>query len=96
MLSRPLDDLRDMLLTDYAWQTVNFTQLHESHSVDKPYIRKNYKDVLRELFDEGFIRAEIWLFSLSKKYNNDPQYKNKIGYAVMFDGDCFDNENYKN
>jgi three-Cys-motif partner protein len=58
MLSRPLDDLRDMLLIDYAWQTVDFTQLYESHSVDKPYTRKNYKDVLRELFDEGFISAE--------------------------------------
>jgi three-Cys-motif partner protein len=58
MLSRPLDDLRGMLLADYAWQTVDFAQLYESHSVNKPYIKKNYKDVLRELFDEGLITAE--------------------------------------
>ena len=58
MLSRPLDDLRGMLLTDYACKTVDFTQLYESHSVNKPYIRKNYKDVLRKLFDEGLVTAE--------------------------------------
>jgi hypothetical protein len=58
MLSRPLDDLRGMLLADYARQTVDFTQLYESHSVGKPYIKKNYKDALRELHDEDLISAE--------------------------------------
>jgi three-Cys-motif partner protein len=58
MLSRPLSDLRDMLLIDYDGQTVDFTQLYENHSVNKPYIRKNYKEVLRELFDKGLIIAE--------------------------------------
>jgi three-Cys-motif partner protein len=58
MLSRPLDDLRGMLLADYRGQTIDFKELYESHSVDRPYIRKNYKEVLRELFDEGLIIAE--------------------------------------
>lgn len=57
MLSKPLDDLRDMLLNDCAGQTIDFTSLYQMHSVDKPYIKKNYKEVLRALFDEGLITA---------------------------------------
>ena len=57
MLSRPLDDLQDMLLQRYAGQTVEFLNLYEEHSVDKPYIKKNYKDVLRKMYDVGKITA---------------------------------------
>jgi hypothetical protein len=56
-LSRPLEELQDMLLQNYAGQTINFKDLYEEHSVDKPYIRKNYKDVLSTLYEEGKIRA---------------------------------------
>jgi three-Cys-motif partner protein len=52
-LSRPLDDLQGMLLQQYAGKTIDFNKLYEEHSVDKPYIKKNYKEVLRALFDEG-------------------------------------------
>jgi three-Cys-motif partner protein len=56
-LSRPLDDLQDMLLQDYSGQTIDFDRLYENHSVDKPYVRKNYKDVLKKLLDDGKITA---------------------------------------
>jgi len=56
-LSRPLDDLQDMLLQQYAGQSIDFTKLYEEHSVDKPYIKKNYKDVLRALYDGKKITA---------------------------------------
>ena len=56
-LSRPLDDLQGMLLQRYAGQTIDFTTLYEEHSVDTPYIKKHYKDVLRSLFDAGKITA---------------------------------------
>ena len=56
-LSRPLDDLQGMLLKEYAGRTIDFMELYEAHSVDKPYIKKNYKDVLRSLFDAGEIIA---------------------------------------
>lgn len=56
-LSRPLDDLQGMLLHEYANKTIDFKELYEAHSVDKPYIKKNYKDVLRSLFDAGKITA---------------------------------------
>jgi three-Cys-motif partner protein len=57
MLSRPLDDLRDMLLNQYAGKTIGFIELYEQHSVDKPFIKKNYKEVLRALFESGNITA---------------------------------------
>lgn len=57
MLSRPLDDLQGMLLQQYAGNTVDFNELYEEHSVDKPYIRKNYKEVLKALLADGKITA---------------------------------------
>lgn len=42
LLSRPLDDLQDMLLQQYAGRTIDFERLYIEHSVDKPYVRKNY------------------------------------------------------
>lgn len=57
MLSRPLDDLQGMLLQQYAGREIDFSTLYEEHSVDKPYIKKNYKEVLRSMFDAGIITA---------------------------------------
>jgi three-Cys-motif partner protein len=56
-LARPLEDLQGMLLQEYAGRTINFTELYEAHSVDKPYIRKNYKDVLRTMYENDKITA---------------------------------------
>lgn len=57
MLLRPLDELRGMLLQEYRGKTIGFNQLYQQHSVDKPYIKKNYKDVLKALLMEGKITA---------------------------------------
>lgn len=48
-LSRPLDELGDMLLLDFAGKKLTMRQVYDSHHVDKPFIKKNYKDVLRKL-----------------------------------------------
>jgi hypothetical protein len=32
-------------------------QIYEEHSIDRPYIQKNYKDVLWALFEEGGIEV---------------------------------------
>ena len=56
-LSRPLEDLRGMLLKEYAGKTIDFMELYKKHSVDKPYIKKHYKDVLWALYDSGKIMA---------------------------------------
>ena len=66
-LSRPLDELRGMLLKEYRGQTISFNQLYQQHSVDKPYIKKNYKDVLKDLLMEGKIVA------VSAKTNKPPR-----------------------
>ena len=57
LLSRPLDELQGMLLGQYAGCTIDFKVLYEEHSMDKPYIKKNYKDVLVKLFETGKITA---------------------------------------
>ena len=57
MLARPLDELQGMLLQQYAGHTIDFNRLYEEHSVDKPYIKKNYKEVLKGLLESGKITA---------------------------------------
>ena len=56
-LSRPLDDLKEDLLSKFKGQKLTMQKIYEIHNVDTPYIKKNYKDVLRELYDEGIIKA---------------------------------------
>lgn len=57
MLFRPLDDLRDNLLQTFKGQSLTMRNIYEQHNVDTPYIKKNYKDILRKLYDEGIIKA---------------------------------------
>ncbi len=54
-LNRPLDDLEKMLLKDYKGKKISTIKLYEEHSVNKPYIKKNYKDILRKMEDSGKI-----------------------------------------
>lgn len=39
-LSRPLDNLADMIVNEFAGQTLNMKEIYERHSVDTPYIKK--------------------------------------------------------
>lgn len=57
-LSRPLDDLKDMLLTEYSGKTLTMYKIYRQHNVDTRFIKNNYKDVLRKLFEDGIIKAE--------------------------------------
>ena len=56
-LSRPLDELGDMLLEEFAGRTLTMRQIYEEHNVNRPYIKSNYKTVLRQLEEEGRITA---------------------------------------
>jgi three-Cys-motif partner protein len=47
--SLPLEELEELLLHEYAGRTLTMQQIYESHSVGKRYIKKNYKDVLRNM-----------------------------------------------
>jgi len=57
LLSRPFDDLKDDLLNKFDKQTLEMKEIYERHNVNTPYVKKNYKEVLRQLFDEGTIQA---------------------------------------
>jgi three-Cys-motif partner protein len=56
-LNRPLDELRDMLLRDYAGRTASMRRIYEEHSVDRPYLGKNYKEVLRQMELAGEVKT---------------------------------------
>ncbi|MDO9558748.1 MAG: three-Cys-motif partner protein TcmP [Syntrophales bacterium] len=57
-LSRPLDDLQDVLLDQFAGRTLSMQDIYEKHSVDTPYIKSNYKEALKTLENNGKITAE--------------------------------------
>lgn len=56
-LSRPIDDLQKDLLDIFAGRRLTMEEIYEEHNVDTPYIKKNYKDALRTLYDEDSIKA---------------------------------------
>jgi three-Cys-motif partner protein len=55
--SRPLDDLENMLLDEFAGQTIPMIEVYNQHHVGKRYIKANYKQVLLKLEAEGKITA---------------------------------------
>lgn len=57
-LTRPMDDLEEMLLVDFAGEKLSMRAIYEKHSVGKPYIEKNYKNVLAKLEAEGMVSAD--------------------------------------
>ena len=56
-LTRPLDDLEQMLLDEFAGRTMTVKGLFDAHHVGRPYLLKNYKAVLLKLEREGKIEA---------------------------------------
>lgn len=52
-LQRPLDQLRSSLLKACAGQELSVIEIYERHSVDTPYVMKNYKDTLMQLEADG-------------------------------------------
>jgi three-Cys-motif partner protein len=55
--ARPLDDLAGLLVTEYRGKTLTLQQVYERHNIGTPYVKKNYKDVLARLEQEGHIKA---------------------------------------
>lgn len=58
-LYRPLDDLKDMLLNDFSNQSIKMKDIYKKHNVDTPYIKKNYKDILKKMLEEKLIKTDI-------------------------------------
>lgn len=57
-LARPLDDLEEMLLDEFAAQTLTMKQIYQRHHVGRPYVKRNYKETLRKLEAAGKISCE--------------------------------------
>jgi three-Cys-motif partner protein len=56
-LSRPLDDLGEMLLQEFSGQKLTMHQVYMRHNMNRPYTKKNYKEVLTQLEEDGKITA---------------------------------------
>lgn len=54
-LQRPLDELKEDLLQVFGGKELSLTSIYEMHSVDKHYIRKNYREILQALEGEDRI-----------------------------------------
>lgn len=57
-LSRPLDDLQEMLLGSFAGQTISMLEIYQQHNIDTPYVKSNYKEALKALEENGKIKAK--------------------------------------
>ena len=56
--NRPLDDLSQMLLDEFNGQSLTMIEIFRRHNVGKPFIDKNYKDVLYKMEQKGLIEAK--------------------------------------
>lgn len=56
-LQQPLEALRDDLVQTFSGQTLTLDQIYQAHSVDTPYIKKNYRDVIKDLEESGKVTA---------------------------------------
>lgn len=57
-LSQPLNELGDLLLQDFAGLVMTRDRIYELHNVDRPYIKKNYTEVLSKLETDGKVKVE--------------------------------------
>lgn len=57
-LSRPLDELAEMLLQEYAGRSLTLDAIYRDHSVDRPYIKKNYKQTILMLEEQGRLSVD--------------------------------------
>ena len=76
-LSKPLDDLEDMLLDKFAGQTMKMLQVYERHHVGKRYIKTNYKEALSNLEAQEKITVEPPA-SKRKKRNGKPTFADRV------------------
>lgn len=57
-LAQPLSELSNQLLERFAGMSLSMREIYECHHVDTPFILRNFKDVLRELEEDGKIVAD--------------------------------------
>ena len=52
---RPLDELAEILLEEFAGRTVRMIDIYDEHNVGRPYVASNYKKALLKLEEQGEI-----------------------------------------
>ena len=55
---RPLDDLKELLLTEFAGQRLSMLDIYRRHHIDRRFIKANYKQILRDMESNRQIKAE--------------------------------------
>lgn len=55
-LQQPLAKLRGDLLSKFSGHELTLDQIYERHSVDTPYIKKNYRECLKNLESDGKVQ----------------------------------------
>jgi three-Cys-motif partner protein len=53
-----LDNLEERLVVEFASQTLTMVQLYHRDNIERPYIKKNYKDALGNLLAAGRIKTD--------------------------------------
>ena len=57
-LARPLDDLKGMILDEFAGVTQTLQEVFDAHHIGRPYLLKHYQAVCKELEAEAKIAAD--------------------------------------
>jgi hypothetical protein len=81
-LYRPLDELENLLLDEFAGQTITMEQIYNQHHVGKRYISKNYKEALKKLEQQGKIIAEPPA-SKRRKYKGEITFGEKVRVTFL-------------
>lgn len=76
-LSRPLDDLEEMLLDAFAGRTLSMLEIYDQHNVGRPYTDANYKQVLRQMELAGKIKADP-PHTARRKLNGEVTFADKV------------------
>jgi three-Cys-motif partner protein len=56
-LNRPLTDLEGMLLSEFNGKTLTMKEVFDTHNVGRPYIRRNYSDILLSMEGKKIIQT---------------------------------------
>ena len=71
-LAQPMSKLKEMLLEDFAGQTLSLAEIYERHSVGKPYIKKNYREALSYL--EATKRLSVYSTKGTRRKGTYPEH----------------------
>ncbi|HBK96109.1 MAG TPA: hypothetical protein DD001_01665 [Microcoleaceae bacterium UBA10368] len=81
-LYRPLDELENLLLDEFAGQTLTMEKVYNQHQVGKSYIKKNYKQALLKLEQQGKIIVDQPA-SKRRKYKGEITFGDQVEITFL-------------